>query len=294
MKFAVTTFFILVLGTLGFSQTTLGYDLKKDEVFTIQQDAEQVITQNMDGAVHEIRNSINGVIEFKVIGETDGNFEIALRFKDLNMKMTSSIQGELMNVKAKEVEEGDMQSEMFHSLLDIPVTMTLSKTGAIIEVIGGDSLVLKMAEASGIEDEFSLNMMKKSLEKEFGSEALSNSYEQMTFIYPSEGVKIGDTWENEYVGKLTAKNLWTLTAVSDTDAEISGSADVVMEVSEPTTSMTLNGEQQTTVTTDRNSGFVKTMTVEGLAEGSATMAQLGDQIIPTKIKSTVTYQLINN
>ncbi len=294
MKFAVTTFFILVLGTLGFSQTTLGYDLKKDEVFTIQQDAEQVITQNMDGAVHEIRNSINGVIEFKVIGETGGNFEIALRFKDLNMKMTSSIQGELMNVKAKEVEEGDMQSEMFHSLLDIPVTMTLSKTGAIIEVIGGDSLVLKMAEASGIEDEFSLNMMKKSLEKEFGSEALSNSYEQMTFIYPSEGVKIGDTWENEYVGKLTAKNLWTLTAVSDTDAEISGSADVVMEVSEPTTSMTLNGEQQTTVTTDRNSGFVKTMTVEGLAEGSATMAQLGDQIIPTKIKSTVTYQLINN
>ncbi|WP_430907388.1 DUF6263 family protein [Maribacter sp. 2-571] len=294
MKFAVTTFFILVLGTLGFSQTTLGYDLKKDEVFTIQQDAEQVITQNMDGAVHEIRNSINGVIEFKVIGETDGNFEIALRFKDLNMKMTSSIQGELMNVKAKEVEEGDMQSEMFHSLLDIPVTMTLSKTGAIIEVIGGDSLVLKMAEASGIEDEFSLNMMKKSLEKEFGSEALSNSYEQMTFIYPSEGVQIGDTWENEYVGKLTAKNLWTLTAVSDTDAEISGSADVVMEVSEPTTSMTLNGEQQTTVTTDRNSGFVKTMTVEGLAEGSATMAQLGDQIIPTKIKSTVTYQLINN
>ena len=43
--------------------------------------------------------------------------------------------------------------------------MTLAKNGDIIEVQGGDSLVNKMANASGLEDEFSLNMMKKVLGK---------------------------------------------------------------------------------------------------------------------------------
>ncbi len=293
MNYIFNFLFTLALGTLCYSQTTLGYHLKKDEIFTIQQDAEQVITQNMNGAVHELTNTVNGVLEFKVVGTNANSFEIALRFKDLNMKMTSSIQGELMNVKARDVQEGDMQSKMFHSLLDIPVKMTLSKTGDILQVEGGDSLVLKMVEASGLEDEFSLNMMRKSLETEFGSEALSNSYEQMTFIYPTEGVQVGDSWENEYYGKLNAKNLWTLKSVTDSNATISGSAAVLMEVTEPTTTMKLNGEQQTLVTTDIATGFVKSMKVEGMAEGTATMVQLGDQEIPTTIKSTVTYQLIN-
>ncbi len=294
MKFTMYTLAVFLFGAMSFAQTDLAYHLKKDDVFTIKQDAEQVITQNMDGAVHEITNNINGVLEFKVIGEKDGNYEIALSFKDLNMKMNSSIQGELMNVKAKEVMEDDMQSKIFNSLLDVPIKMTLSKNGDILEVVGGDSLVVKMADASGLQDEFSLNMMKKSLEKEFGSEALSNSYEQMTFIYSTEGVNVGDSWENEFNGKLSAKNTWTLDALSASNAKISGTADVTMNVTEATTTMTLSGDQQTSITTDLVSGFVQLMKVEGLAEGSATMAQLGDQQIPTKIKSIVTYQLIND
>lgn len=292
MRSTLNLLFVLAYGLMGYAQTTLAYDLKKDDVFTIKQEAQQVITQDMDGAVHEITNNIEGILEFKVIGESEGNYEIALSFKDLNMKMTSSIQGELMNVRAKEVEEGNMQSQIFNSLLNTPVEITLAKTGDILEVRGGDSLVVKMAEASGLEDEFSMNMMKKSLEKEFGSEALSNSYEQMTFIYPINGLEVGDTWENEYSGKLNAKNKWTLSAISNISAEISGTADVAMDVTEPTTTMKLNGTQQTEITTDLDSGFVQSMKVEGVSEGIATMVQLGDQEIPTTIKSITTYQLI--
>ncbi len=291
-RFALNFLFPLFCGTLGFAQTSLGYHLKKDDVFTIKQEAEQVIMQDMDGALHEVTNTIDGVLEFKVVGEKDGYYEIALRFKDLNMKVTSSIQGELMNIKAKEVQEGDQQSQVFHSLLDNPVALTLARTGDILEVKGGDSLVIRMAEASGLEDEFSRDMMKKSLEKEFGSEALSNSYEQMTFIYSGTDLQVGDTWENEYSGKLKAKNTWTLNALSDTSAEISGAAEVIMDVEEPNTTMKLTGTQQTEITTDRTSGFVQSMKVEGVSEGVATMAELGDKEIPTTIKSTITYQLI--
>ena len=294
MKYLFPLVFIVISCSVLVGQTTLEYRLAKDAVFTVKQNAEQIITQELDGATHELTNNINGILEFRVLAEQDSTYQIALTFKDLNLLMTSSIQGELMNVKAKQINEDDMQSQIFNSLLNRPVQMVLAKTGDILEVTGGDSLVVKMAEASGLEDEFSLNMMKKSLQKEFGSEALSNSYKQMTYIYSPKQVKIGDHWTNEYEGKLNASNIWTLDALSQNHANISGTADVTMNVTEAATTMKLSGNQQTQIITDLTTGFIQKMTVKGLSEGASTMAQMGDQEIPTAIQSTTTYELIDD
>jgi len=293
MKYVATLLFFLFCGIELSAQSVLEYTLKKDDVFTIKQNAEQIITQELDGASHIITNNIDGILEFKVLAERDSAYDIALTFKDLNLKMTSSIQGELMNVSAKAVDEDNMQSKIFGSLLNRPVQVRLAKNGDILEVTGGDSLVTKMAAASGLEDKFSLNMMKKSLQKEFGSEALSNSYEQMTFIYPKKPLEIGDSWENNYKGKLSAKNNWTLQALSDDEGSISGTANITMDVTEMATTMKLSGTQQTKITTDLSSGFMKKMTVEGESKGVSTITQMGDQEIPTTIKSTITYELMD-
>lgn len=237
---------------------------------------------------------LQGILEFRVKGDTNNTYAINVMFKDLNLKMTSSIQGELMNIKAKDFEEDDAQSKIFNSLLDVPIQIILARTGDILEVSGGDSLVSIMANASGLEDEFSLNMMKKSLEKEFGSEALSNSYKQLTFLYPDTSIEVGDSWKNEYTGKLHAQNTWTLNEITEASANIEGKALVVMDVVEPSSTMKLNGTQNSSVITDITTGFVKKMTVHGLAEGFTTLTQMGDQEIPTTIKSTIIYELIEN
>lgn len=289
--------YILVFALLSFTvngQTSLQYSLKEGDTFTIKQSAEQVITQEIDGAAHEITNKIDGIMEFRVLGAEEENYAVAVTFKDLNLNMSSSIQGELMNVNASQVSEDDLQSKIFNSLLNTPIHIILAKNGDVLEVNGGDSLVAKMARASGVEDQFTLNMMKKSLEKEFGSEALSNSYKQMTYIYPDGDMKVGDSWENEYTGKLGAKNVWTLEEVTETQTGISGKAEVVMNVKEPETTMQLTGTQDTQVRADITSGFIVKMTVEGISEGTSTLAQMGDHEIPTKIKSIITYELIDN
>ncbi|MEO1011826.1 MAG: DUF6263 family protein [Bacteroidota bacterium] len=294
MKKVRIPFIFLLFPLLVLGQIPLGYNLQKDDVFLIKQEAQQVIVQELDGATHEVKNEINGILEFKVLGETDGNYDIAMSFKDLNLKIVSSIQGELMNVSAGEIKEGDLQSKIFGCLLDYPVRMTLAKNGHILKVVGGDSLVHKMAEASGLEDEFSLNMMKKSLEKEFGSKALSDSYEQMTFIYPSEEVHIGDTWENTFSGKLSTKNEWTLEGYKNQTARIVGSAELVMDIKEPTSTMKLQGTQETEISTDLKTGFINLMKVNGLAKGKSTIPQMGLGEIPTTITSTIVYQRITN
>lgn len=290
-QFYIILFSMFFLGGV-YGQTSLQYNLKKDQSYTVKQEAQQIITQELEGTSHVLTNNIDGVLEFKVLNEGENDYNIELMFKDLNMKMNSSIQGELMNVKAKEAVEGDMQSMMFNSLLGSPINMRLSKNGTILEVTGGDSLVTKMIAAAGLEDEFTMNMMRESLKKEFGSEALSDSYEQMTYIYADKPVKEGDTWQNEYAGKLNAKNTWTLTEIIDDNAKIDGTADVIMKIEEPAVTMNLVGTQSTQITTDVNTGFLIKMSVEGSSKGTSVIAQMGDQEIPTNIKSTITYELI--
>ena len=292
MKPIATLLFLLFYTITIFGQTALEYTLSKGNVFTIKQNATQVITQEIAGSKHELTNAIDGILEFKVLAQQEDNYQIALTFKDLNLYMTSNMQGELMNVKAKEVSEDDIQSQIFNILLNNPVQMTLSKTGDIIEVVGGDSLVVKMTNASGLEDDFSKNMIKKSLEKEFSSEALSNNYKQMTFIYSEKKVDVGDTWQNEYSGKLNVKNTWTLDDITERNAIITGKSDVIINIAEPATTMKLNGTQEAKITTDILSGFIIKMQVEGFSEGTSTSVQMGDLEIPTSIKSTTTYELI--
>lgn len=287
----VMLYLAIVPSILG--QEVLQYNLNKGDVFNIKQEARQSIAQEFEGASHEITNDLRGILEFKVTDKTSDAYILDVTYKDLVLKMTSSIQGEMVNVHAQEVDTNDVQSKIFNSLLNVPIQITLANNGDVIEVIGGDSLVSKMAKASGLTDEFSLNMMTASLKKEFGSEALSNSYKQMTFIYPNKEIYVGDTWENDYEGKLSAHNQWQLDSLSLEEASISGIATIVMDIKEPTTTMQLDGTQATKITTDLKSGFIIKMEVEGFSKGFSTIMQMGEQQIPTSIKSTVTYQLIN-
>ncbi len=293
IRFITIALLFCIMGSSLWGQEKLQYNLNKGDVFNIRQDAQQTIVQEIDGAAHEITNDISGLLEFKVIETSPDAYTMEVTFRDLNLKMTSNIQGELVNVNAKEIDENNVQSRIFNSLLNVPIHIVLASNGDVLEVKGGDSLVTKMTKASGVTDEFSLNIMKASLNKEFGSEALSNSYEQMTYIYPNDKIRVGDTWENTFAGELNARNTWKLEALNHSNAIISGTAIIVMDIKEPATTMQLDGTQNTQITTDFKSGFIVKMKVDGFSKGFATIAQMGEQQIPTTISSTITYELIN-
>lgn len=292
MKHYCTLLVFLLFSTTIFSQSTLQYKLKKGDVFHIKQDAEQVITQEMNGMSHEISNNMGGVFKFEITAIENKNYHIKISFQDLTLKATSNLQGVVMNIEAKNVVEGDMQSNIFHSLLNVPITAIMTPTGDILEIKGADKLINKMMDGAGIEDSMTKEMMKKSLEKSYSSTGLSNSFEQMTFIYPEAAVNIGDSWENSFSGDLQAKNTWTLKALSSSEATIEGEATIAMKTSEQGMTMELNGSQSYTLTTNAKNGFLKTLQVKSTAKGDSTIPQLGTTTIPTTLKSTTTYTLI--
>ncbi|GMN09205.1 hypothetical protein MTsPCn9_03390 [Croceitalea sp. MTPC9] len=276
------------------AQNTLKYDLKEGALFKVKQQAKQLITQQLEGTKHEMTNDLTGLYDFKVTGVDDKGYDLVLIFQDFALKSNSSIQGVLMDVKAKELVEGDIMSEMFHSLIGHELQMRMNTNGSVVSVEGGDELITKMISSAGIEDEFTMNLMRKSLEKEFSSDGLAKSFEQMTYFYPNEAVAIGDSWENTYSGKLSANNTFKLEKVEGNTTSISGTAAVIMNTEESGTTMSLSGSQETVIQTNTTNGFIKKVMVSSLAEGSTKMAQMGNVEIPTTIESTTTYELLEN
>ncbi|MGA9239561.1 DUF6263 family protein [Robiginitalea sp.] len=274
------------------AQDTLGYKLRKGDVFTLEQKAEQHISQSMDDNSHELTNRVTGVIQFRVLELKDSTYLLEFMFNDLIFKIESSLQGVLLDVHSGEPSAGDAQAAIFNGLLNIPVQMELSRRGDILGVVGGEQMISKVLEQSGLPEGFSRSVMKKSLEQQYGSQALAESYEQMTYFYPGKPVSKNDEWSNRFEGKVEAENNWKLDSLTTKRTYISGMANIIIKSDEPSNSMRLQGTQQTTVIADRKSGFIREMSVRSEAEGISTAAQMGAVEIPTNINSIVTYRLI--
>ncbi len=294
-KTIVSHCFVLLLlssSVIVYGQSPLGYQLGLGEVYVVRQNAHQVMTQKMDDVAHEITNDLDGLFQFTVEAKTDEEYTLALVFKDFAIVSTSSIQGVLMDVRASDPKEGDIFSEIFSALLNQKLALKMTRAGKITSVVGGDELINKMINAVEGVDEFSKNLMRKSLEKDFGSEGLARSFEQMTYFYPERAVGIGDTWKTDFQGKVSGTTTWTLEKIEAETTAISGTAAIVMNNKDGAMTLSLKGTQETLIQVASTTGFLQKMMVSGSGKGNSIMTQMGDVEIPTTLEQKITYELI--
>ncbi|MEO9076251.1 MAG: DUF6263 family protein [Gelidibacter sp.] len=287
------TILLVFLYTLGVSaQKMLQYDLKVNDTFKVEQHAKQHITQDLNGVDQVIDNNLKSSMEFKVVKVEKDLITFEMIFKNMKMTMSSPSLGELLNADTSSEDGIDFTSKMFKGTLNIPVTMVMERTGKIQSISGGEKLIASMFKAAGITDEAAIEDNKPQFEKQFGSDALSNSFEQMTYFLPAKPVKVGDIWENMYQGDLKANNKWTLTAYNADTYTISGNAHTTMSNIDENVMMVLSGTQKTTISANSKTGLFKEITVEGLYMGD-TQVHAQNVTIPTKITSIITYKILN-
>lgn len=291
MKYRVIFFLFLTYG-ITVAQKKLEYKLSVGDNFTVQQEAKQVITQDLNGVDQIIENDLMGVMHFKVVDKTNDSYTLEMTFKRLKMLMSSPTLGELSNSDTESTDSSDVANMLFKGILNIPVTMVMDKTGKIKSVTGGDKLIANMFTSAGIDQPEIIAESKKQMEKQFGSAALSNSFEQMTYFYTSTAVSVGDEWANSFSGDLSAKNSWSLMEVTNDALKINGKASTTMSSIDENIIMTLSGSQQTTINADPSNGWFREIIVTGENSGN-TLFQAQNMTIPTIVKSTITYKILN-
>ena len=288
-------FTILLVFLLSFglsAQKVLRYDLKVNDTFNVEQQTKQHITQDINGMDQVIDNNLKSTMQFKVIKVEQDLITLEMTFKRMKMTMSSPSLGELLNADTSNKDDSDLTSKMFKGTLNIPVTMIMERNGKIQSISGGEKIIASMFKVAEITDEAAIETNKAQFEKQFGSTALSNSFEQMTYFLPAQSVSVNDMWETLYQGDLRAINKWTLTAYSADTFTVSGNADTTMSNIDENVTMVLTGNQKTTINANSETGWFSNITVEGVYIGD-TQVHDADMTIPTKITSTITYKTSN-
>ncbi len=294
MKLVTTGLLVMLL--LGINslnaQHTLSYNLNIGERFKVFQNAKQDITQNMNGSKHEMSNTIEGDYIFEVEGVNDSIITLNFKFERFKMTSTSSLMGELISVNTDDsISEDDVEGRLFSGLTSATLKMNMYKNGKIKSIKGTEQLANNMVNNAGDFDEFTKELMKEAMKKEFGGESLARSFEQLTYIYPLKPVKKDDSWKNKFSGDLSANNVWTLAKISDAFYTIHGESDVSFNTDDESIAMNLTGKMTSEVKTFKDSGFISSITSTSTAEGTSKMKAMNGVEIPTKMTTKITYKV---
>lgn len=281
---------ILAISSTVFAQKKLQYNLKVGDNFTVEQVAKQYITQDLEDVEQVLENHLIGVMNFEVVEVTKANYTLLMTFKRLKMLMSSPTLGELSNSDTESDDVTDITAMLFKGILNIPVTLIMEKSGKITSVTGGDKLIDNMFKTAVIDDPEIIAASREQMEKQFGSEALSSSLEQMTYFYPIDTVSVGDEWTNTYNGNLSAENVWTLESMTDKVILISGDSSTTMTTIDENISMTLSGKQESQIVVNPKNGLFNSITIT-LNNAGNTLLKTQNVTIPTQINSTITYKI---
>ncbi|MHA7943442.1 DUF6263 family protein [Formosa sp. 3Alg 14/1] len=290
IRFFLKILVVTLIGTFSTSaQSLLQYRLKIGDSITIIQKATQNIVRQEQGNAHKILNDLEENYTFKVSDKTDSTYTLAFHFNQFKLKTTSNKYGVMVDVDtAKPVKEDDTEGKIFGGLTNSELQIEMSNSGKIIQVQGAEKMISNMINLSGVQDEFTKQLMIESMKSEFGNESLSHSFEQLTHIYPKQKVSIGDTWTNEYTGDIQSKNTWTLEKITDT-VILNANSTLSMSIEDEFSNLLLKGKQNIVVIADKNTGFINEMTVNAEASNASDIKE--SQNNPTKITSTTTYKI---
>ncbi len=291
-------YLILFLNILGLqtitAQEKLQYNLKKDDVFRIEQNAVQNIVQKMDSIEHQMTNTIGGIFLMKVVKIIDGKYVFEVNFEKFKFKTESDIYGILSDVDTDvpPADEEDIMAKVFQGLIGPKFQMVMLKTGQIESLTGTENLIENMIKQVEMGDEATNLLIMETFEKEFNNQDMLESLQQFTFIYPEVKVKVNQTWTNNYTGPVNAENTWKLVSYSKDAIVLSTNSTVVMETKDDSVIMKLTGNQQTEATSSASSGFIKMMEVNQETEGATIVPEIDNNEIPTSLTSKITYKLL--
>ncbi|MEO1435328.1 MAG: DUF6263 family protein [Bacteroidota bacterium] len=158
--------------------------------------------------------------------------------------------------------------KMYVPVLGHSMNMTLSPTGAVKELSGGNAMIDKMFSAEGLGlSPDQIGQLKATMKMQFGNDALKQTMAQTSDIFPEDPVKVGDTWTKSMAQSsgmgLVAQSTFTLDKIEAGKVYISFEGTLATsENSEPMdmvamkVSYDLEGTQKGNIIVDESNGWV--------------------------------------
>jgi len=279
--------------------------LEKGQEYKLVITIEQSIVQWIMESEMEMDQTIVLGETFKVTDvDEDGTYTIEVTIGPVAMKMESKM-GSFEFDSEDPPDEIPVMAKGIAALVDQAFTLKMTPQGKVVEVSGFEDVFESMMDALEDLEGPMKDQMIDDMKRQFGDDALKEMMENVTAIYPSKPVSVGDSWEQEVVMARTfpliAKTTYTLAERKDGIAslKIDGTFEPnpdgePMKMGPMTMKMALKGTQEGTFQIDEATGwFVEgemTQEMEGEVTVSGAPGAGGEMSIPMRIKGTTTFK----
>lgn len=194
--------------------------------------------------------------------DSEGNF--TMNYKYDSIKFESDSNGSKQTFDSSSSDSTDSSTSMYKSVIGKGFTTKMTKFGEVTEVSGVDELLDSMIQTMDFgEDEnkeTNIEDAKENLKTSFGDEALKSIIQQSTKVFPSDNIKVGDSWDIDTsvssIVEIDTKTTYTLDKVEKKIAYISVKSEYSTDASKPSDYMGME------MTTDISGSMTGTITVD--------------------------------
>ncbi len=227
----VVLLLMLSISTVFAQKIDLKYNLKQGQSYTLNQNSNQLIHQEMGGMVNDMTIQVKGKTLFVVNEVFPTYYNLTVKYENMLFSMKSS----MMNVEFDSQNLSETPNPMQQALgamIGEPFSVKMDRKGKILEVAGFDSIMTKMS--SSIQgDKQMAKQVVAGLKDQYGDEAMKSSLSVLTALFPETPVAKGETWTIETkmsTGmKLTSTNTITLNELTNNSWKLSGVSQVASD-----------------------------------------------------------------
>lgn len=282
----------ILISLIVFSAFSLNYgkkidlklNLQKGDKFYVLTVSEQDITQSMMGQEIKIAQTIRMGSDYDVVDVLkNGDFNIKVTYQRIAYRQDSQYASVDYDSDKPDAEVSE-QAKAFAALKGISFSFICDEKGNVSNVTGTDEMLDKIIASYGSElTESKKEAVKKSLEMQFGDEALKSTLSSLMNIYPEKPVKTGSSWSRMIelnVGMpIVLDNTWKLNSVKKGQAFVSintvitaNSAAEPMEIQGMTMKYELKGSQEGELIIDIETGLTKSSIMNQKLSGKMLMS----------------------
>jgi hypothetical protein len=169
------------------------------------------------------------------------------------------------------------------------LTVKVTPQGKVAQIDGVETMLDKMIKAMALPDPNQKNAVITDLRKQWGTEAMKQSLEQITSFYPDKPIAVDDQWDTNF--DITSGGLpmhinshYTLKSRSDGTAFIDATSDISSDSATSTVSMgpltmvyNIKGNQSGTLEVDEATGLPSKSNLIMHYDGTVTVSGVPDQ-----------------
>jgi hypothetical protein len=173
-------------------------NLQPGESYLCTMQMETHVRQTIEGREQAIDQDLTIVWDYVIQSKDDsGEYDILVKYSRIKSKQKFGLQ----TVKFDSEDESeyiDPSMIGYKVLVGSELNMRLTPSGKVVELSGFEKIIDEIIEELNIPNSPERDNIIRGLRKQFGDEALRQSLEQMTIIYPGMPVLTGDTWNISY------------------------------------------------------------------------------------------------